>query len=60
MGLRDGETESAHNYFPDSVLAGISELLPKLEAHLDAIPSKRDKLDKTDLLRLCLPTSPAE
>ena len=54
VGLRDGEAASAHNYFPDSVLAGISELLPKLEAHLDAIPSKRDKLDKADLLGLCV------
>lgn len=54
VGLRDGEAESAHNYFPNSVLTGIAELLPKLEAHLDALPAKRDKLSRADLLGLCV------
>jgi hypothetical protein len=57
VGLRDGEAESAHNYFPDTVLARIAELLPTLEAHLDAIPAKGDKLDKADLLGLCVSTT---
>jgi hypothetical protein len=32
VGLCDGEASSAHNFFPDPVLAGIDELLPQLEA----------------------------
>ena len=57
VGLRDREAASAHNYFPDSVLAGVAELLPVLEAHLDGIPAKQDKLAKADLLSLCVDSS---
>jgi hypothetical protein len=56
VGLRDGEAPSAHNYFPDSVLAGIATLLPTLEARMDEIPAKLDKLPRADLLTLCCGT----
>ena len=53
VGLFDDAAQSAQNYFPDSVLAGIDALLPKLEARLAEVPTKRDRLAAVDLLHLC-------
>lgn len=59
-GRRDGQGFHAHNYFPDSVLVGIEHVLPALEDRLAEIRAKRDKLPKTDLLRLCAGRRPAK
>jgi hypothetical protein len=53
VGLRDRQGHSAHSYFPDSVIVGIEKLLPVLEERLHQVPAKREKLPKTDLLKLC-------
>ena len=54
VGVKDGDGFSAHNYFPDSVLAGIEEILPQLEDRLGEVATDRAKKPKTDLNRLCV------